>query len=78
MWLRPPKNQINQSIVFSQDGDYLAIFDFLGKKNVNEVKNKRRLHLAWLAKGFREKKKRKKKKRGEKKENMNYLSKPDL
>lgn len=41
----------------------MEILDFLEKKNIIEVKNKRRLLLAWLAKGFREKKKRVKKKR---------------
>lgn len=59
-----------QSAIFSENGDYLAIFDFLEKININEVKNKRRLHLANLAKGFKEKNKTQKN-RKKKKENMN-------
>lgn len=65
---------MTQSIIFSENRDYLEILDFLEKKNIIEVKNKRRLLLAWLAKGFREKKKSVKKM----KEKMNILSKSDL
>lgn len=48
----------------------MEILDFLEKKNIIEVKNKRRLLLAWLAKGFREKKKKSKKKKERKDEHI--------